>query len=229
MKVSCEHHEDAEKVLLFIGTSKIKSCYTLMYNIALGDYTIFIYTENDFIFDGVPLLLVIDVLYIILSTRFSNTSPIIKYLSTHNHKPQTRISCTNKNNNNNIRDDTAALASEFSARVTRMNSHLMQAEDAMRKSRELLFREFSDYMGLKEDEARNKWSNLDEEERWGLVKGFVEEWGQHFQPLSVKSTKEMVEEYLRQGKLNPPPKFPPPPPPSSSSVPLPGLDGIIGF
>ncbi|OIV91600.1 hypothetical protein TanjilG_09012 [Lupinus angustifolius] len=151
----------------------------------------------------------------LISTNFSSISS-----TTHlfNHKPFTRISCTNKNS---ISD--SALSSDLSARVTRMNTHLVQAEDAMRKSRELLFKELCNYLGVKEDEGRHKWKNFDEEEKWVCVNGFIQEWGQHFQPLSVKSTKEMVEEYLRQGKLNPPPKWVP------SSVPVPGLDGIIGF
>ena len=95
----------------------------------------------------------------------------------------------------------------------------------MSKSRELLFGELCEYLGLKEDEAKLRWSKMDEDEKWVLVKGFVAEWGAHFHPLSARSTKEMVEEYLRQRKGNPTQNSPPPP----SSVLFPGFERMIGF
>ncbi|XP_061370129.1 uncharacterized protein LOC133312868 [Gastrolobium bilobum] len=150
----------------------------------------------------------------VIPTLFSN-SPATLYTQ----KLKTRISCTG---GNGISD--AALASEFAAKATRINTHLVQAEEAMRKSRKILFGVLSEYLGLKEDEVKQKWSKMDEEEKWVLVKGFVAEWGSHFHPLSARSTKELVEDYLRQG--NPPPNSPPPP---SPSVLFPGLKRIIGF
>ncbi|KAJ1434878.1 hypothetical protein SESBI_05242 [Sesbania bispinosa] len=147
-----------------------------------------------------------------ISTLFSN-SPVTLFT----HKLNTRISCST-GGGNGISD--AALASELAAKVTRMNAHVLQTEEAMRKSRKLLFRELCEYLGLKEDEAKHKWSKMGEDEKWVLVKGFLADWGAHFHPLSARSTKEMVEEYLRQG--NPPPKSPP-------SLLFPGLKRIIGF
>ena len=102
-----------------------------------------------------------------------------------------------------------------------MNAHAAKAEEAMRKSRKLLFGELCEYMGLDEDQAQHKWSNMDDDQKCVLVKGFLKEWGSHFHPLSARSTKEMLEEYLRQG--NSPPK------PTNSSFFFEGLNRIIGF
>lgn len=101
-----------------------------------------------------------------------------------------------------------------------MNARALQAKEAMRKSRKLLFQELSEYLGLKEDEAKLKWSNMCEDEKWVLVKGFVAEWGAHYHPLSARSTKEMVEEYLIQPDDNTSPP---------SSLLFPGFKRIIGF
>ncbi|KAI4299203.1 hypothetical protein L6164_032684 [Bauhinia variegata] len=69
---------------------------------------------------------------------------------------------------------------------------------AMKKSITLIFGEFCEYLDLKEDEVKSKWKRMEEEEKWILVKGFVAEWGANFHPLSAKSAKEMVEEYLQK-------------------------------
>ncbi|KAK7412199.1 hypothetical protein VNO78_03649 [Psophocarpus tetragonolobus] len=113
------------------------------------------------------------------------------------------------------------LASELAARAARMNAHSLKAEEAMRKSRKLLFREMCDYMGLNEEQAQHKWSTMDEDHKWVLVKAFLKDWASHFHPLSARSTKDMLEEYLRQGHA-------PPNPPSSSFF-FSGLNRIIGF
>jgi len=97
----------------------------------------------------------------------------------------------------------------------------VKAEEAMSKSRKLLFGELCEYMGLNEEQAQHKWSSMDEDEKLVLVKAFLKEWGSHFHPLSARSTKAMLEEYLRQGKA-------PPKPPTSSSF-FSGLNRIIGF
>lgn len=93
----------------------------------------------------------------------------------------------------------------------------------MRKSRRILFRELCEYLGLKEDEARENWSKMGEDEKLVLVKGFVAEWGSCFHPLSARSTKQMVEEYLNAPPLNSPHSD------TSSSALFPGFKRIIGF
>ena len=74
---------------------------------------------------------------------------------------------------------------------------------------------------LNKDHAQHKWSNMDDDQKCVLVKGFLKEWGSHFHPLSARSTKEMLEEYLRQG--NSPPKL------TNSPFFFEGLNRIIGF
>ncbi|RDY06755.1 hypothetical protein CR513_09213, partial [Mucuna pruriens] len=128
------------------------------------------------------------------------------------HKLSTRISCSG-----GISD--AALASELAVKAARMKAHSLKAEEAMGKSRKLLFGELCEYMGLRENEAQQKWIMMDEDEKWALVKGFLAEWGAHFHPLSARSTKEMVEEYMRQENA---PLFPP-----TSSFLFSGLGRII--
>jgi hypothetical protein len=128
-------------------------------------------------------------------------------------KPRTRISCVNK-----ISD--AELSSNLASEVAKINTHLAQREEAMKKSKELLFTELCHYLALQGDEAKKKWRKMDEEERLVLVKGFVTEWSANFHPLSARSVKEMVEEYLQEEN------------PSSTSSPsllFPGLQRIMGF
>jgi hypothetical protein len=125
-------------------------------------------------------------------------------------KPRTRISCVNK-----ISD--AELSSNLASEVAKINTHLAQREEAMKKSKELLFTELCHYLALQGDEAKKKWRKMDEEERLVLVKGFVTEWSANFHPLSARSVKE---EYLQEEN------------PSSTSSPsllFPGLQRIMGF
>lgn len=91
----------------------------------------------------------------------------------------------------------------------------------MKKSKELLFTELCQYLGLKEEEVKKKWRKMDEEEKWGLVRGFVSEWSVNFHPLSSRSVKEMVEEYLQDEN-----------PSSAASCPpslFPELKKLMGF
>ncbi|XP_022762861.1 uncharacterized protein LOC111308646 [Durio zibethinus] len=119
------------------------------------------------------------------------------------------ISCTKKN-----LGDTA-LALDLAISVEKINTHLEQKEKAMKKSMELLFSELCQYLSLKEEEVNMKWRKMKEEEKWVLVKEFVNEWGVNFHPLSVRSVKEMVDEYLQDDK--------------SSSVMFPGFKRMLGL
>ncbi|XP_021654075.2 uncharacterized protein LOC110645283 [Hevea brasiliensis] len=107
---------------------------------------------------------------------------------------RTQIPCTN----NRISDTD--LASDLATEVTKINTHLTQREEAMMKSKELLFTELCHYLAMEKEEVKRKWGKLDQEEKWVLVKGFVDEWGVTFQPLSARSVKEMIEEYLIEEK-----------------------------
>jgi len=128
---------------------------------------------------------------------------------------RTRIPCTNKNS---LTD--ADLASGLATEVAKINTHLVQREEAMKKSRELLFTELCNYLALDKEEVEKKWSKMDQEEIRVLVKGFVNEWGANFHPLSARSVEEMIEEYLHEEK---------PSSNSSRSMLFPGLKRIMGF
>ncbi|KAB1206731.1 hypothetical protein CJ030_MR2G004481 [Morella rubra] len=128
-----------------------------------------------------------------------------------NNKPRAQIPCTNK-----IRD--AELSSDLASEVAKRSTHLVRREEAMEKSKELLFTELCQYLALKREEVKTKWRKMDQEEKWALVKGFVSEWSLNFHPLSARSVKEMVEEYLKEES-----------PSASPPVLLPGLKRIIGI
>ncbi|KAJ7968349.1 Mediator of RNA polymerase II transcription subunit like [Quillaja saponaria] len=141
----------------------------------------------------------------------SLTHPFLSKISFSN-KRLPRISCTNS-----VSD--LQLASELAMKVAKINTHLLQREEAMEKSRELLFTEFCHYLALKSEVLKKKWRKMDEDEKWVLVKGFVTDWGANFHPLSARSVKEMVEEYVQEDDSST--KF--------SSLLFPGLKKIMGF
>lgn len=101
-----------------------------------------------------------------------------------------------------------------------MNTHLVQREEAMKKSKELLFIELCHYLALEKEEVKRKWSKMDLEEKLVLVKEFVNEWGVNFHPLSARSVKQMIEEYLQEEK---------PSSDSSTSVLFPSLKRMMGL
>ncbi|CAL2278231.1 unnamed protein product [Prunus armeniaca] len=139
----------------------------------------------------------------------TNSFPSITRFNTR-PKTQIIIHCNNKN----ISD--AELASDLS----KMNTLFMQREEAMKKSRELLFTELCQYLNSKSEEVKKKWRKMEEEDKWVLIKAFVSEWGVNFHPLSAKSVKELVEEHLHEE--NPHAK-------SSASAFFPGLKRMMGF
>ena len=53
---------------------------------------------------------------------------------------------------------------------------------------------------MEKEEVKRKWSRLDQEEKWVLIRGFVDDWGVNFHPLSARSVREMIEEYLNEEK-----------------------------
>ncbi|KAK4438064.1 hypothetical protein Salat_0140500 [Sesamum alatum] len=120
------------------------------------------------------------------------------FAPTHLAKPSSnpprtlRISCSKEKEG--LTDEM--LAVELGIEIKKLNSHTVQRDEALKKSRELLFAEVCKFMGLKSDDLRKKWKRMNEEERWVLAKGFVTEWSAHFHPLSARSVKELVEEHL---------------------------------
>lgn len=51
-------------------------------------------------------------------------------------------------------------------------------------------------MGVADEEVKKRWMQMSEDDKWVLVKNFVSDWGSNFHPLSAKSVKELVDEYL---------------------------------
>ncbi|KAL0721414.1 hypothetical protein Bca4012_036013 [Brassica carinata] len=119
------------------------------------------------------------------------------------------------------------LAKDLAREIGKANTVSEQRREAMKKSGEILWGEFCRHMGLKEEEMRVKWRKIGEEEKLVMVREFVDEWGVDFQPLSVRSVKEMVEEECLVSDETIEPS-------SSSSMSsfsglFPGLKRIIGF
>ncbi|KDO67973.1 hypothetical protein CISIN_1g0313211mg, partial [Citrus sinensis] len=95
---------------------------------------------------------------------------------TYPKRPKTQIVCASNNKKNNKKRSDAELASDLATEVGKINTHLAQKEEAMKKSKELLFTEFCQYLALERDEVKKEWRKIDEDEKWGLVKRFVNEW-----------------------------------------------------
>ncbi|GFP92064.1 hypothetical protein PHJA_001350500, partial [Phtheirospermum japonicum] len=110
-------------------------------------------------------------------------------------KTLTNISCRKQNKRENLSDDEM-LAVELRLGIKKMSSQMVSREGALKKSREILFIEVCNFTGMKSEDLKNKWHKINEDERWGLVLGFVAEWSNHFHPSYVKSVMEMVDEYL---------------------------------
>lgn len=111
---------------------------------------------------------------------------------TQNPRRSLRVWCSKESEN--LSDEF--LAAELGVEIKRLSSEIAQREEALKKSKELLFAEVSDFVGLNSEDLTNKWRRMDEDEKWVLVKGFVAEWSAHFHPLSARSVKELVEEYV---------------------------------
>ncbi|KAK3182718.1 hypothetical protein Dsin_030004 [Dipteronia sinensis] len=126
-----------------------------------------------------------------------NTLPQSLKFQSNSNRPRTLILCTS----NSISD--SKLASD----LAKINTHLLHKQEAMKKSKEMLFNDLCQFLDLKEDQMKNKWSKIDEDAKWDLVKGFVSEWGVNFHPLSARSIKELIEEYLLEEEKKPSPSL----------------------
>ncbi|RWR97098.1 hypothetical protein CKAN_02651200 [Cinnamomum micranthum f. kanehirae] len=112
------------------------------------------------------------------------------------------------------------LSSELASEVARIKGSLLQREKAMKKSRETLFVDLCQYLGLGAEEAKKRWREMGEEERLECLRMFVADWGLSFHPLSLKSVKEMVDEHLAEET---------PPPTSASSFSFPDFRRMMNF
>lgn len=112
----------------------------------------------------------------------------------HNFLCYSNDSGGNPNKPNRISD--ADLASDFAAEVQKLNTQSKERENAMKRSKELLFSDLCNYLNLTPEDVKNNWRNMNSDEQLGLVKGFVSDWGLNFHPLSPKSVKDLVEEFV---------------------------------
>ena len=135
-----------------------------------------------------------------INLLYPNTLPRSLKFQSNPNRPRTLILCTGNNSNNSSISD-----SELASDLAKINTHLLHKQEAMNKSKELLFTDLCQFLDLKEDQLKNKWGKIDEDEKWDLVKGFVSEWGVNFHPLSARSIKELIEEYLLEEENQPSP------------------------
>ncbi|XP_057515450.1 uncharacterized protein LOC130796999 [Amaranthus tricolor] len=96
---------------------------------------------------------------------------------------------------NNIISD-AELASDFAAEVHRLNTQSKERENAMKRSKQLLFSDLCNYLDMNPEDVKNNWKNFSTDEKMGLVKEFISYWGLNFHPLSPKSVKGLIDEFV---------------------------------
>lgn len=116
-------------------------------------------------------------------------------IAKHNSSPPRTLAISCSKEKENLTDEI--LAVELGLQIKKLKSDAVQREEALKKSRELLFTEMCDFMGLESEDLKKKWRRMNEDERLVVVRGFVAEWSAHYHPLSAKSVKEMVEEYVQ--------------------------------
>ncbi|KAI3992983.1 hypothetical protein MKX01_009726 [Papaver californicum] len=135
-----------------------------------------------------------------------------------NRRSTFQVSCNKKK----ISD--AEIAIDLATEIARIKISAIRRKEAMNKSKELLFGEFCQYLSQKPEEVEQKWRDMDETEKVGLVKGFVSEWCLSFHPLSSRSVKDMLEEHLKKEVENPSVSLS-----SSPSLIFPSLKKILGM
>lgn len=109
--------------------------------------------------------------------------------------PRLRISISCGSSKSNRLSDSQ-LASELDAEIRKISVQILEREQALYKSKELLFKELCNYLGMATEEVKKRWMQMSEDDKWVLVKSFVSDWGSNFHPLSAKSVKELVDDYL---------------------------------
>ncbi|KAF9608587.1 hypothetical protein IFM89_010019 [Coptis chinensis] len=120
------------------------------------------------------------------------------------------------------KNDNSISDAELAAEMAKIKTQLVQKEEAMKKSKEILLNEFCKYLGLETEVVKDKWGKMDGIEKMVWAKGFVNDWGEAFHPLSSKSVLEMVDECLVEEKEDPSTV-------SSTSFNLDSIKKMIGF
>ncbi|KAL9244772.1 hypothetical protein vseg_018500 [Gypsophila vaccaria] len=139
----------------------------------------------------------------LISPLFLSPKIFPNYISNPNYLPS--ISKTHKNiicsTSKNPRKppkiiSDAQLSSEFAAQVLKLNTQIEEKQMAISKSKRMLFDDFSHFLGIGYDEVKIRWMRLNPDEKLGLVNGFVSQWGLNFHPLSTKSIRDLIDEFV---------------------------------
>ncbi|KAK9677370.1 hypothetical protein RND81_11G139200 [Saponaria officinalis] len=99
-----------------------------------------------------------------------------------------------KNTKKSISD--SQLTSEFAAQVQKINTQIEEKQNALIKSKQMLFNDFCKFLNLNSDETKIKWMKMNPDEKLDLIQGFVCNWGLNFHPLSPKSVRDLIEEFV---------------------------------
>ncbi|KAI3786265.1 hypothetical protein L1987_39826 [Smallanthus sonchifolius] len=82
---------------------------------------------------------------------------------------------------------------ELAMDLEKMKRQTVETQEAMKRSRKVLYAELCLYLGLGKEELRRKWERMEEDDKWVLAEEFVSDWGSNFHPLSAK---ELVDQHL---------------------------------
>ncbi|PWA78698.1 hypothetical protein CTI12_AA213160 [Artemisia annua] len=89
------------------------------------------------------------------------------------------------------------LSLQLSTQIKKLKTQKLQTQEAMKKSKKLLYTELCLFLGLSQDELKRKWEKMEENDKLVLAQEFVKsDWAFNFHPLSVKSVKELVDQHL---------------------------------
>ncbi|XP_074277284.1 uncharacterized protein LOC141600926 [Silene latifolia] len=137
------------------------------------------------------------------SINFNRHTPKSPYLSSISKTHQKFICSSSRNPRKPIKKlSDAKLASDFAAEVQKLNTQLEEKENALIKTKEMLFSDLCKFLSLNPDEFKNHWKRMNPDDKLNLVKGFVSNWGLNFHPLSSKSVRDLVEEFVMKDNVD---------------------------
>ncbi|XP_047315166.1 uncharacterized protein LOC124919071 [Impatiens glandulifera] len=103
----------------------------------------------------------------------------------------------NRKKKDRIKNIDADLSSALSIQAKKFKALAIEKEDAMNKSRQILFSELCEFAGISLLDMKIRWTKkMHADDKLVLVREFVSEWGTDFHPLSARSVEEMIEQHL---------------------------------
>jgi len=106
---------------------------------------------------------------------------------------QQQSSSSSRRKKSSIMTGAPDLAAEVMQRV---KSQADKKENALKRSKQMLFFELCNSLNVSPEEGKRMWGRMSPDDKMGLIKGFVSDWGLRFHPLSPSSIRDMVEEYV---------------------------------